>query len=69
MPRMNYPDINISKIGKVKRRRSRKKLTLREIELTREVFGMWSDRKDITDNWLDKGRAKWKSDFSADQSS
>lgn len=60
---------NIASVRKNKRLRSLKKLTSREIELTRAVFGMWSDRKDITDVWLEKGRAKWKNEFSTDQPS
>ncbi|MCI0395333.1 MAG: type II toxin-antitoxin system Phd/YefM family antitoxin [Chloroflexi bacterium] len=27
----------------------------------KSVFGMWSDRKDIDDNWLMEGRARWES--------
>ena len=31
--------------------------------LIRSAFGMWSNRTDITDDWIAKGRARWVSEW------
>lgn len=36
-------------------------LSLTEQELLDSVFGMWADRTDIDDNWLEEGRQQWES--------
>ena len=29
-----------------------------------EVFGMWADREELDENWLENGRSRWQSDWS-----
>jgi prevent-host-death family protein len=29
-----------------------------------DVFGMWADREDIDENWLENGRSRWQSEWS-----
>jgi prevent-host-death family protein len=31
--------------------------------LAEAAFGMWSERADIDDTWLERGRARWKSEW------
>lgn len=42
-------------------RTRRVKLSPKKAELTRSVFGLWTNRNDINDDWLKEGRAKWES--------
>lgn len=42
-------------------RTRRVKLSPKKAELTRSVFGLWTSRSDINDDWLKEGRAKWES--------
>ncbi|MBI4671417.1 MAG: antitoxin family protein [Chloroflexi bacterium] len=42
------------------RRTSRPSKRAQQIKLARESFGMWADRQDITDDWLDEIRAGWE---------
>jgi len=44
-------------------RTRRVKLSPKKAELTRSVFGLWADRTDITDKWLNEGRSRWESDW------
>lgn len=44
-------------------RTRRVKLSPKKAELTRSVFGLWTNRNDINDHWLKEGRAKWESDW------
>ena len=32
--------------------------------LALEAFGMWANREDIDETWAERGRARWKSDWS-----
>ncbi len=32
--------------------------------LALEAFGMWANRADIDETWAERGRARWKSDWS-----
>lgn len=34
-----------------------------QIELARSAFGMWANRADIQDDWLERGRERWRSDW------
>lgn len=34
--------------------------------LAEEAFGMWSGRADINDEWLERGRARWQSQWTSD---
>jgi prevent-host-death family protein len=31
-----------------------------------DVFGMWADRADIDEDWLENGRSRWQSDWSSE---
>ncbi len=44
-------------------RTRRVKASPQKAELTRSVFGMWSNRNDINDDWLKEGRSRWESDW------
>jgi prevent-host-death family protein len=44
-------------------RTRRVKLSPKKADLTRSVFGLWTSRNDINDDWLKEGRAKWESDW------
>jgi prevent-host-death family protein len=44
-------------------RTRRAKLSPKKVELTRDAFGLWADRADITDTWLKEGRTRWESDW------
>jgi prevent-host-death family protein len=35
-----------------------------QVALLQTAFGMWSDRSDIDDEWLTKGRQRWTSRWS-----
>lgn len=39
------------------------------IELARSAFGMWRDRDDIDDDWLEEGRKNWRSAWNKDDDS
>lgn len=32
-----------------------------QVELARAAFGMWANRQDIDDEWLERGRQQWRS--------
>lgn len=34
---------------------------LNRTELARAAFGMWAEREDINDEWLERGRQRWRS--------
>ena len=34
-----------------------------ETALIRAAFGMWAGREDIPDEWLEDGRARWRSEW------
>jgi prevent-host-death family protein len=36
-------------------------------ELARTAFGMWADRTDIDDDWVNNGRSRWESEWGNDQ--
>lgn len=44
-------------------RTRRVKVSPQKAELMRSVFGMWSSRNDINDDWLKEGRSRWESDW------
>ncbi|HRQ22317.1 MAG TPA: type II toxin-antitoxin system Phd/YefM family antitoxin [Anaerolineales bacterium] len=44
-------------------RTRRVKLSPAKIEGLRGTFGMWAERGDITENWINEGRARWESDW------
>lgn len=33
------------------------------VELARAAFGMWARREDIGDDWLERGRQRWQSEW------
>ena len=39
------------------------KQTSRRQALAEEAFGMWSERADIDDEWLKRGREQWQSEW------
>ncbi len=41
------------------------KETRRRRALAEEAFGMWSKRADIDDEWLEQGRARWRSEWAS----
>jgi prevent-host-death family protein len=34
------------------------------VESMDDVFGMWANREDIDEDWLENGRSRWQSDWS-----
>lgn len=44
-------------------RTRRVKLSPKKTELTRKAFGLWVDRAEIADNWLNEGRSRRESDW------
>lgn len=34
------------------------------IDLARAAFGMWAERQDIDEGWLERGRQHWRSEWS-----
>jgi prevent-host-death family protein len=34
-----------------------------QVELARAAFGMWAGREDIDDDWLQRGRERWRSEW------
>ena len=41
------------------------KETSRRRVLAEEAFGMWSERTDIDDEWLKRGRERWQSEWAS----
>lgn len=41
------------------------KATSRRQALAEEAFGMWSERADIDDEWLRRGRERWQSEWTS----
>jgi prevent-host-death family protein len=37
-----------------------------QAELARAAFGMWANRQDIDDEWLERGRQQWYSEWPDD---
>lgn len=60
--------VKISPLNGVKRKRtpssrpvSKRNLSrAAKVKLARETFGMWADRQDLTDDWLNEIRAGWE---------
>ena len=53
----------ILSIHKYEHTRRRPMLPLDKAALIRNAFGMWSNRTDISDDWIAKGRAHWVSEW------
>lgn len=34
-----------------------------QVELARAAFGMWGGREDIDDEWLERSRGRWRSEW------
>ena len=56
----------ILSIRQYERSRHRPMLAPDKAALIRGAFGMWSNRTDITDDWIAKGRARWVSEWKGD---
>ena len=58
----------IISIREFERSRRRARVPAEKLDLLRSAFGMWSNRDDITDDWIEKGRSRWTSAWRREQS-